>query len=1711
MKRKANKITRITALFFMFFGVTAAVHGQCSAVIGTSIFPVAGCEILTVQFSDNSPGVVNRSWDFGDGSESSNAQNPAHSFHAGQGDTTYIVTLTIECTSGETDIAQEIVTVYAKPAIDFLQEKSSICAITDSVCMSNLSPFEPGNNYLWNFGDGTISENYEPCKVYSTPGTYDLDLTVTNEHGCVNSKLKENFIEVIPVPNTAFTVSDVTGCHPFTIHLTNITDTVGTGYSGWNWNFDDGSPEGNTFNPSAHTFLYPGKYRVKLGTTNSLGCSNFSTQTITVNPSPEADFSVESPACWNKEAPVEFTGSASDSALFEWVFTDAIPDAETGPGPFMLSWLTPGIKKIDLRVSDLNCTATASKKVVVNPLSGVNLAIEDGNDTICQGQEVIFISSPDNYPNYEFYLNNVLVQSSHHNTYSGTEFQSGDRIHVQVTDHLGCTQLVSDTIELTVLTKPVLNLVSSAPSDSICAGDGILFTLSPAGLDQYNFYSGNILLQSGQADNFYTSGLDQSSVIFGTAVQGDCLSAASNSIQTHVGEALPAPVVNCGNTTDSSIVFVWDSLEGALGYEISLNGGAFQDPGTGPGGLSHTLTALNPGDSYSLEVRAIGEKTCNPGLVSVQRTCLAQDCDSITFDLLEQDLTVCEGEQVNLGIKNISTTSYSVRWNSGLPVNDTLFSFPAESSGIIGISLLDSTQLHCAPIQAGIRLHVIELPELRIQSLEGDEICEGSPLNLSVQPGDYENYKFFENTLIVQDGPRNSFTTGQAVDGHYYFAIAAKGSCIAASDSLRISVKKALIQPLARLASSDPSSATFTWDPVPGADVYLVSMKDGPFIQPSSGQAGLSHIVQGLIPGEAVSLSVIARGDQQCQDSEASLPAIGFAESCTGISYSMTNQYQVCEGDSILLDIRDINLDSYTVTWGGTIASRSNTHMIHATHDTIILVHIQDLDSPLCPGVMDMIRISVSEIPEKLSLASPYTADTICEQDLVIFNAEPAGYDSYEFYDGFRLLQAGTSNRIETSSWIDGHSLSVLARDGGCAGDRSDPEVIHVKSRLRSPQVNCGSSTDSTLSFRWDPIPGAEGYLVSLDGDSYQLPSTGTAGLSHELVGLNPGEIRSLTVMATGQEPCSISLISDTTQCIARECELIDFQLSPYDTICEGETLELSTSGFSTADYSLSWDQGAHTADTTFLLQGINDSRLWVSMTDLGQPACPPARKYFEIKVHELPRVSLSSSSAKDTICEGEVLEITASPAGWDNYIFRTGNAVALQESAYHILETDTLSKTLMLYVESVNLGCHTTSDTLITHVTDLPDLGLTASSTGEICYGDEIVFTASPGYDRYLFRDNNKILATTDQNAATISVRSEFVTLEAYRENECSVRSKDTLWFNISPLPEAQLTMAADTLCLDEPVGIMVTPSGFTAYEFYLNDSLIQGGSSNLLTTGFRQSTDEVSVLVTDDVGCQSYAGNRVSPFVKPSPKNRILSAAGGICVGSSLELEAALDPSISTGTFYWNTGSRDTILSVSPQTSTSYYLVSIAEGCTRISDSIFVEVDQELPTAYAGEDVTICITDSLQLEGKGGLNYHWTPDSLVSDPFIPDSYARAGETTKFVLTATNAWCSDTDTMVLYIDRCLEDLTAPVPQIITPNGDGANDTWIIEDVDYFPGSSVEIYNRWGSQVFISSPYDNSWGGTANDGQDLPQGTYYYVINLGNGTASRAGYIIIHR
>ena len=85
------------------------------------------------------------------------------------------------------------------------------------------------------------------------------------------------------------------------------------------------------------------------------------------------------------------------------------------------------------------------------------------------------------------------------------------------------------------------------------------------------------------------------------------------------------------------------------------------------------------------------------------------------------------------------------------------------------------------------------------------------------------------------------------------------------------------------------------------------------------------------------------------------------------------------------------------------------------------------------------------------------------------------------------------------------------------------------------------------------------------------------------------------------------------------------------------------------------------------------------------------------------------------------------------------------------------------------------------------------------------------------------------------------------------------------------------------------------------------------------------------------------------------------------------------------------------------------------------------------------------------------------------------------------------------------------IPTAFTPEGDGFNDVWEIELIELYPEAIIEIYNRWGTLLYVSDKgYTNPWDGTYK-GREMPIDSYHYVIIPGKGREPVTGNVTIIR
>jgi gliding motility-associated-like protein len=362
--------------------------------------------------------------------------------------------------------------------------------------------------------------------------------------------------------------------------------------------------------------------------------------------------------------------------------------------------------------------------------------------------------------------------------------------------------------------------------------------------------------------------------------------------------------------------------------------------------------------------------------------------------------------------------------------------------------------------------------------------------------------------------------------------------------------------------------------------------------------------------------------------------------------------------------------------------------------------------------------------------------------------------------------------------------------------------------------------------------------------------------------------------------------------------------------------------------------------------------------------------------------------------------------------------------------------------------------------------------------------------------------------NATTVLTYTNIAQTTAYRavvqSGPCSNAFSNTIVITLSPKPSAAFT--ADTVCQ----GIATTfknnstiLSGFIPYtEWDFKD----GGTSLSFTPTHLYATAgtyDVSLHVTSNQGCIDTAIVKV--VVKALPLSTIVSNKGkfGFCTGDSLKLIAEAGPY----NYLWN--STFTTKEITVKTPGNYRLVVTDQvtACTS-SDSVTVQLFA-VPLLDAGIDTSLSLGNYITLNPSSSnviSSWTWFPGTGLSNSMVKNPIAMPVVTTTYNLVVIDVnGCMAVDSVVITV---LNDFNVIISNMMTPNGDGFNDTWIIQNIENYPRTKVTVVTRQGQEVYRSDSYNNKWDGT-QDGNKLADGTYYYVVQFEGATKVYKGAITI--
>ncbi|BAV08633.1 hypothetical protein FLA_4679 [Filimonas lacunae] len=446
-------------------------------------------------------------------------------------------------------------------------------------------------------------------------------------------------------------------------------------------------------------------------------------------------------------------------------------------------------------------------------------------------------------------------------------------------------------------------------------------------------------------------------------------------------------------------------------------------------------------------------------------------------------------------------------------------------------------------------------------------------------------------------------------------------------------------------------------------------------------------------------------------------------------------------------------------------------------------------------------------------------------------------------------------------------------------------------------------------------------------------------------------------------------------------------------------------------------------------------------------------------------------------------------------------------------------------YVYTTDLGCvDSAKQTIEVYAAPVADF----TFVNNVCAGGPTKFTPTATVATgntitqwsWNFGDKNTSNKTTgtafDYTYATYGTYR--VILTATSNHNCA-SVPDTQSVVVQPLPVADFTVP-DTICMPGGAAVFTNKSsvpgnGSLAYNWNFGDGTSTSATVSPSHIYATSGSYTVTLTATTAAGCVNTAAKVADKFSdKPVAIFTVVPAE--ICQDGQVKFTDASTAAGSTVSKWGWTFSDGTTASIASPvkvykqagTATATLVVKNAKGCASLPLTKSVVVHAK-PVIDAG--VSFMVKEGTQVQfdayaNSSAYQLQWYPATGLSNANILKPYLTVTQDVTYTLTATGEFnCTTTDTLTVKILRDI----AP-PNVFTPNGDGIHDVWEIPYLSSYTNGVIDVFNRYGQSVFHSIGYAKPWDGRMN-GQDVPTGTYYYIIKLGTGLPTLSGSVTIIR
>jgi gliding motility-associated-like protein len=1530
-----------------------------------------------------------------------------------------------------------------------------------------------GLSYQWN----NFTNNQ--TLVVSAAGPYTV--TVTDANGCSATSTATTII-VNPLPTTTAIFGSTALC-------VGTTTVLGTTSLNPTWSSSN-TAVATVSATGVVTGVTPGTATIAYSITNSNGCSNTASTTVTVSPLPSATIAIigNTTFCQGGNVTLLADNAPSGSTyVYQWRLNGTAIVGATA-NTYVAS--ASGNYSVTITANNLCQATSANTTVTVNPLPV--LAANTGATSVCQGSTTSLANTTAT-GTWTSADNTVATINPGNGLVTG-ESAGTVLLTYTFTNANGCTSAVSTNF--TVNSLPTAAITANGPT-TFCQGGNVTLTASTGTAYSWSNGATTASIVVSTSGNYVV-----------TVTNANGCSSVSSPMMVTVNPLPVASITASGPTTfcqGGSVTLVAST---GVAYLWSTNNAFTQ---------SNTITT-----SGTYNVTVTNADGCSATSVSVTVTVNALPTPTITAS---SATTFCQGGNVTL----TASAGTAYLWSSG----ETSQSIVANVDGPYSVQVTNANG--CQATSANTNLVVYPLPT--VAAITGaNAVCEGSTVVLATATtggtwsssntaaatisstglvtGVAAGNTVFTYTVIDANGCSNSVNAAMTVNAGTTATISASGSTtfcaggnvtLTASPGTSYEWSNGDLNPSITVSATGPyyvivtnssgctaRSATtqVVVNPLPvvtaiagstevclGSTTQLTNATTGGVWSSSNNNVGTVDAT-GLVTSLAAGSTIITYTVTNANGCTTSVSATVNVNALPAAVISANGATTFCQGSSVSL-----------VATAGTNYLWNNGQFTQSISvDTSGTYFVTITNAAGCTANSNAITVTVNALPT--AVVTPNGPTTFCQGNNVLLTA--TGGSSYVWSTG------------ETTQ-------SILV---------STSENIHVDVTNANGCTSAGSNTIVTVLPVSVATITANGSTAICLGSNVTLSATSGTGLTYLWSnGVTTATTQNITVSNAGVYTVTVT---NASACTSTASQTVIVNPNPAVTVtangptlfCQGGSVTLTATGAA----SYQWNTGDFTPSITVSTAG---SYFVVGTSAAG---CETTSATTVISTSTIPTVAAITGA--NNVCEGGTINLTSSTNNgtWSS----TNNFIATVSNSGIVTGLNAGTTTITYTVTN---GACSNAATAVVNVLNNPVVPIiTPSGATTMCPGGTVILFASNGANYEWSNGPSTPFITVNQSgdyAVTVTNASG-----------CSATSLPINVFigdNTNPVivPPSNITMAPNFGCdaigvnLGNPTATdncsvatvshnapAIFPLGLTTVTW----TVVDGSGNTSTATQFVNVVDNIlpTINVNDITVVINDNGSTTITF------SDVDNGTNDNCGIASMTLSqytfgcSNIGDNNITVTVTDNNGNvaTTTILVTVVTSGTDTDNDGTLNACDTDDDGDGInDVDEvvgdtdgdgiqnSLDSDDDGDGISTSVEGTDDIDGDGISNYldSDSDGDGISDDFEWDfgGLAEAGQD------------CDNDGVYDFLDT---DLCGPViPEAFTPNGNGFNDNFVIPGIEGYKTRQVTIYSRYGTKVYESAEYNNDWDGTLlSSGTQVPDGTYYYIFTFDNGLVVN-GYVYINR